>query len=418
MSPNSVQAAIEAIADGGIVLVVDDEDRENEGDLIMAADAATPEKVGFYLRHTSGVLCVSLSPRRCAELQLPLMVADNTEAQGTAFTVSVDVARDTTTGISALDRAATIRGLADPRLGPEDFARPGHIFPLRSREGGVLKRAGHTEAAIDLARLAGRRPLGLLCEVVSDDKCAMASPAELRLLASAHRLPMISVADLVAYRLRRERLVELVAEARLPTRHGAFACQAWRSTLDGTEHLTLTKGDVDGEAPVLVRVHSECLTGDVLGSQRCDCGAQLDDALGAIAAKGSGVLVYLRGHEGRGIGLGHKLAAYNLQEAGHDTVDANALLGLPVDDREYGIGAQILVELGIRRIRLMTNNPAKYEGLRGYGLRIVERVPLAPRPTRENIAYLETKRSRMGHMIAPPRDPAADVHPTQLSIGG
>jgi 3,4-dihydroxy 2-butanone 4-phosphate synthase/GTP cyclohydrolase II len=396
----SVTEAIRAIAAGDVALVVDDEDRENEGDLIMAAEAATAEKVGFFLRHTSGVLCASLSPLRCEELQLPLMVSDNRESQGTAFTVSVDLACDITTGISASDRAATIRGLANPALGPGDFARPGHIFPLRSRDGGVLKRAGHTEAAADLARLAGRSPVGMLCEVTSTDKCGMARGPELRRLASAHGLPMISVADLVSYRLRRERLVERVAEARLPTRHGIFACHAWRSMLDGTEHLALTQGDIDQDTPVLVRVHSECLTGDVLGSRRCDCGAQLDDALQAIAAERRGVLVYLRGHEGRGIGIGHKLAAYNLQEAGHDTVDANTLLGLPVDNREYGIGAQMLLDLGVRRIRLMTNNPAKYQGLQGYGLEIVERVPLAPRPTRENIAYLQTKRARMGHMLA------------------
>jgi len=394
-----ITEAIRAIGAGDVVLVVDDQDRENEGDLIMAAGAATPEKVGFFLRHTSGVICASLSAARCDDLELPLMVANNTEAQGTAFTVSVDLARGTTTGISAADRAATIRGLADASLGPAAFARPGHIFPLRSRDGGVLKRAGHTEAASDLARLAGREPAGVLCEVVSADKRGMALGPELRRLADAHGLPMISVADLVEHRLRSERLVEQVAEARIPTRHGEFLCHAWRSTLDGTEHLALTLGDVAGADHVLVRVHSECLTGDVLGSRRCDCGTQLDDALRAIAAEGRGVLVYLRGHEGRGIGLGHKLAAYNLQDEGHDTVDANALLGLPVDDREYGIGAQILVDLGVGSMRLMTNNPAKYEGLQGYGLEIVQRVPLAPRATRENVAYLETKRRRMGHLL-------------------
>jgi 3,4-dihydroxy 2-butanone 4-phosphate synthase / GTP cyclohydrolase II len=391
--------AIRAIRAGDVVLVVDDADRENEGDLIMAADAATPEKVAFFLRHTSGVICASLSPQRCDALQLPLMVSDNTEAQGTAFTVSVDLARGTTTGISAADRAATIRGLADASLGPADFARPGHIFPLRSRDGGVLKRAGHTEAASDLARLAGRAPAGVLCEVVSDDKCRMARGPELQRLAAAHGLPMISVAGLVQHRLRSERLVEQVAEATIPTRHGDFVCRAWRSTLDGTEHLALTRGDVAGADPVLVRVHSECLTGDVLGSRRCDCGTQLDDALAAIDAEGRGVLVYLRGHEGRGIGLGHKLAAYGLQDQGHDTVDANTLLGLPVDDREYGIGAQMLVDLGVQRMRLMTNNPAKYDGLQGYGLEIVQRVPLASRVTPENVTYLETKRRRMGHLL-------------------
>jgi 3,4-dihydroxy 2-butanone 4-phosphate synthase/GTP cyclohydrolase II len=401
MSENtaSVSDAIRAIAAGEIVLVVDDEDRENEGDLIMAAEAATREKVAFFLRHTSGVVCVSLAGRRCDALQLPLMVTDNTEAQGTAFTVSVDLVEGTTTGISAADRAATIRGLADHSLGPRDFARPGHIFPLRSRDGGVLRRAGHTEAAADLAEMAGRGAAGVLCEVVSADKGTMARGPELRRLAARYRLPMISIAELMAHRLRRERLVEQIAEAQLPTRHGVFACQAWRSKLDGIEHLTMTLGDVDAGAPVLVRVHSECLTGDVLGSRRCDCGAQLDDSLAAISAEGRGVLVYLRGHEGRGIGLAHKLAAYRLQEQGHDTVDANLLLGLPVDNREYAIGAQILRELGVRSLRLMTNNPAKCEGLKRLGLEIVERVPLAPRTTSENVAYLEAKRQRMGHLL-------------------
>jgi 3,4-dihydroxy 2-butanone 4-phosphate synthase/GTP cyclohydrolase II len=397
-----ITEAIRAVAAGEIVLVVDDEDRENEGDLIMAADAATPEKLGFFLRHTSGVICASLSEERCDALRLPLMVEANTESQRTAFTVSVDLAEGVTTGISAADRAATISALADRSRGPADFARPGHIFPLRSRAGGVLKRAGHTEAASDLVRLAGRVPAGVLCEVVSEDKCTMARGAELRRLATTHRLPMISVADLVRHRLRNERLVEQISDARVPTAHGDFVCQAWRSTLDGVEHLALTRGDVAGGEPVLVRVHSECLTGDVFGSRRCDCGPQLDDALRAIAEAGRGVVVYLRGHEGRGIGLAHKLAAYNLQERGHDTVDANRVLGLPVDNREYGIGAQILVDLGVRRMRLMTNNPAKYDGLQGFGLEIVERVPLAPRPTAENIAYLETKRRRMGHLLHDP----------------
>jgi 3,4-dihydroxy 2-butanone 4-phosphate synthase/GTP cyclohydrolase II len=402
-----ISYAIRAIQAGDIVLVTDDEDRENEGDLIMAADAATPEKIGFFLRHTSGVICASLPTERCDELQLPLMVANNTEAQGTAFTVSVDLARGTATGISAADRAATIRGLADASLVASDFARPGHIFPLRSRDGGVLKRAGHTEAASDLARLAGRTPAGVLCEVVSEDKCRMARRPELQRLAGVHGLPMVSIAELVRHRLRSERLVEHVADAPIPTRHGEFVCRAWRSTLDGTEHLALTRGDVARDDPVLVRVHSECLTGDVLGSRRCDCGTQLDDSLAAIAAEGRGVVVYLRGHEGRGIGLGHKLAAYNLQDDGHDTVDANTLLGLPVDDREYGVGAQILMDLGVSRMRLMTNNPAKYEGLQGYGLEIVQRVPLTSRVTPENVAYLETKRRRMGHLLPDPRVGAA-----------
>jgi 3,4-dihydroxy 2-butanone 4-phosphate synthase/GTP cyclohydrolase II len=398
-SDTAVIDAIAAIAAGGIVLVVDDEARENEGDLIMAAAAATPEKIAFFLKHTSGVICTAISAQRCEDLRLPLMVGNNTEAHGTAFTVSVDLLSGTTTGISADDRSATIRALADPAVGADAFARPGHIFPLRSRPGGVLKRAGHTESASDLARLAGFSTAGVLSEVVSEDKRRMANGAELRKLALEHALPVIAVNDLVRYRLSRERWLERIGDAQIPTQHGRFMGQAWRSTLDGTEHLTLTLGDVSGDEPVLVRVHSECLTGDVLGSRRCDCGAQLDDSLARISAEGRGVLVYLRGHEGRGIGLGHKLAAYELQDAGHDTVEANKLLGLPVDDREYGVGAQILVGLGVKRMRLMTNNPAKYEGLQGYGLEIVERVPLSPRPTSENIAYLETKRRRMGHLF-------------------
>jgi 3,4-dihydroxy 2-butanone 4-phosphate synthase/GTP cyclohydrolase II len=396
----SIDVAIAAVARGDVVVVVDDEDRENEGDLVMAAEAATPEKVAFFLRHTSGVICVALPPERLDALGLPLMVSDNTEKLGTAFTVSVDLASDaTTTGISAGDRSATIRALADPAVAGDDLARPGHVFPLRSRPGGVLKRAGHTEAAVDLARLAGLRPAGVLCEIVSADKSGMAGGDELRALAAEHGLPMISVAELVRYRMRKERLVREVSRARIPTAHGEFTCVAWESLLDGTQHLALVRGDVTTADPVLVRVHSECLTGDVFGSARCDCGSQLDDALAAIAAEGRGAVVYLRGHEGRGIGLAHKLASYNLQDRGRDTVDANLELGLPVDTREYGVGAQILADLGVRRMRLMTNNPAKYRGLEGYGLEIVERVAIAPRATKDNIAYLRTKRQRMGHLL-------------------
>jgi 3,4-dihydroxy 2-butanone 4-phosphate synthase/GTP cyclohydrolase II len=395
----NVQAAVEQIAAGQVVLVVDDEDRENEGDLILAADAATPETIGFVLRHTSGVICVSLDRTRCEELRLPLMVDENTESQGTAFTVSVDARTGISTGISASDRARTITLLADSGAGPLDFVRPGHVFPLRAREGGVLRRAGHTEAALDLARLAGRSPAGVLCEVVSPDRERMANREELAQLAQDHRLPLVSVADLVRHRLRSERLVRHIAEARVPTSHGEVTCHAWRSVLDEVDHVAIVHGDVSGGGPILVRVHSECLTGDVFGSMRCDCGSQLDDALAMIATEGRGVVVYLRGHEGRGIGLAHKLAAYNLQDDGHDTVDANRLLGLPVDDREYGIGAQILMELGVSEIRLITNNPAKYEGLAGYGLSIVERIPIPPRTTVDNVAYLKAKRRRLGHLI-------------------
>jgi 3,4-dihydroxy 2-butanone 4-phosphate synthase/GTP cyclohydrolase II len=396
---SSVEVAIDAVRRGEIAIVVDDEDRENEGDLIMAAEAATPEKVAFFLQHTSGVICPSLPGERLDALGLPPMVGRNEESHGTAFTVSVDLAEGITTGISASDRSMTIQALADPRRTGADFVRPGHVFPLRAREGGVLKRAGHTEAACDLARLAGLQPAGVLCEVVTPDKARMARAEELRRLADDHGLPLISIADLVRHRLRSERLISQVAEARVPTDHGDFTCHAWTSLTDGTEHLAFTLGDVGGGEPPLVRVHSECITGDVFGSRRCDCGAQLQDAFAAIAAEGRGAVIYLRGHEGRGIGLAHKLAAYNLQDHGRDTVDANLELGLPVDTREYGLGAQMLLDLGVRRMRLMTNNPAKYHGLDGYGLEIVARVPLPPRTTDQNREYLRTKRERMGHFL-------------------
>jgi 3,4-dihydroxy 2-butanone 4-phosphate synthase/GTP cyclohydrolase II len=327
------------------------------------------------------------------------MVENNGESRGTAFTVSVDAATGVSTGISAADRAKTIRTLGAPGAEPGDLVRPGHIFPLRARAGGVLMRAGHTEAAVDLAHLAGGAPCGVLCEVVNEDRSEMARGDELARIASNYRLPMISIADLAGYRMASERLIEHTASARVPTAHGSFTCHAWRSLIDGTEHLAFVCGTVARGDPILVRVHSECLTGDVFGSARCDCGAQLRDALEAIASEGQGVVVYLRGHEGRGIGLSHKLMAYNLQDQGHDTVDANLELGLPVDTREYGVGAQILADLGVQRIRLMTNNPAKYHGLVGFGPEIVERVALPPRTTPDNIAYLATKRRRMGHLL-------------------
>ena len=399
MSFSSIEEAIETIADGGMVVVVDDEDRENEGDLVMAAESATPERIAFFLAHTSGVICVPLMPERADALDLPLMVASNTEAQRTAFTVTVDARSGTTTGISAADRAATVRALADSHTGPSDLNRPGHIFPLRYRPGGVLKRAGHTEATVDLARLAGKAPAGVLCEVVSEDKSEMARLPELEAFAKRHELPIISIADLIRYRRRTEKLVRQVAEARIPVSSGEAKAYVYESILDGEQHLAMVVGDVEGEPNVLVRVHSECLTGDVFGSLRCDCGPQLRAAMAKIEQEGRGVLVYLRGHEGRGIGLGHKIRAYKLQENGHDTVDANVALGLPVDSREYGIGAQILVDLGITTMRLMTNNPLKYGGLEGFGLEIVERVPLESSPNPENIEYLRTKRERMGHLL-------------------
>jgi 3,4-dihydroxy 2-butanone 4-phosphate synthase/GTP cyclohydrolase II len=396
---DKIEDAVDAIRRGEMAVVVDDERRENEGDLVMASQFVTPEKVAFFLAHTSGLICAPLTPERLDELELPLMVANNTESQRTAFTVTVDYRHGTSTGISASDRAATIRALIDPAARPSDFARPGHILPLRYRQGGVLKRAGHTEATIDLCRAAGLAEAGFLCEIVSADKTAMARLPELITFAHEHELPIISIADLVRWRRRREKLVTRISSARIPTDFGEFQGIAFESTLDGEHHLALVRGDVDGQPNVLVRVHSECLTGDVFGSLRCDCGPQLQFAMRKISEEGSGVVVYLRGHEGRGIGLAHKLRAYTLQELGHDTVDANVELGLPVDSREYGIGAQILVDLGVSTMRLMTNNPAKYGGLEGFGLDIVERVPIEIAPNPHNHSYLRTKRERLGHTL-------------------
>ena len=393
-----IEKAIGAIARGEIVVVVDDQDRENEGDLILAAEHVTAEKIAFLVKHCSGVICLPMTGERLDQLALPPMVADNTESQRTAFTVSVDARAGTTTGISAADRAATILALIDPATTREDLTRPGHIFPLRYTEGGVLKRAGHTEAAVDLARAAGLYPAGVLCEVVREDG-EMARLPELVDFAEEHGLLLISIADLIRHRRQRDKLVTRVSEARIPTEYGDFTCYAYESVLNGDQHVAFVRGAVQGESNVLVRMHSECLTGDVFGSRRCDCGLQLDAALRRVAEEGLGAVVYLRGHEGRGIGLAHKLRAYNLQEQGRDTVDANLDLGLPVDSREYGIGAQILVDLGITTMRLMTNNPAKYTGLAGFGLEMVERVPLQPAHNPENFEYLRTKQERMGHLL-------------------
>ena len=394
-----IEKAIAAVARGEIVVVVDDEDRENEGDLIMAAEFATPEKIGFFVKHTSGLICAPVTEQRADELDLPLMVSANTEAQRTAFTVTVDYRHGTTTGISAADRAATIRALIEPGTKPSDFNRPGHIHVLRAKEGGVLKRAGHTEAAIDLARLAGLYPAGVLCELVTADGMEMARRPELEVFAEEHGLIMISIAELIRYRRQSEKLVRRVAEARIPTPWGDFTAYAYENVLNGDQHVAFVKGAVQGEDNVLVRVHSECLTGDVFSSLKCDCGQQLNAAMRRIAEEGLGAVVYLRGHEGRGIGIAHKLQAYALQDKGMDTVDANVELGLPVDSREYGIGAQILVDLGITTMRYLTNNPAKYGGLEGFGLEMVERVPLETEPNPENIEYLRTKKERMGHLI-------------------
>ena len=395
----TVDEAVEAIAAGRMVVVVDDEDRENEGDLIVAAEHATPEVMGFFVRYTSGLICAAVTNHRADELDLPLMVERNTESQRTAFTVTVDLRIGTTTGISAQDRSATAKALVKPGTTPDDLLRPGHLHVLRARDGGVLKRAGHTEAAVDLARLAGLSPAGVLCEIVTEDGMGMARRAELEQFAARHDLPILTIADLIRYRRRTERLVVRTADARLPTSYGEFRCLAYTSVLDGETHLAFVMGEPREGENVLVRVHSECLTGDVFASMRCDCGAQLHGAMKRIAAEGLGVVVYLRGHEGRGIGISHKLRAYELQDGGLDTVDANVELGLPVDSREYGIGAQILVDLGVTTMRLMTNNPAKRGGLEGYGLQIVERVPIHTEPNDENIRYLRTKRDRLGHIF-------------------
>jgi 3,4-dihydroxy 2-butanone 4-phosphate synthase/GTP cyclohydrolase II len=393
-----IEDAIARIARGESVVVVDDADRENEGDLILAAEKATPEAIAFVLRYTSGVVCVAVPGARCDALHLPLMVPRGSDPHGTAFTVTVDAKRGTTTGISAADRAATIRAIANHASTPDDFTRPGHVFPLRARDGGVLTRRGHTEAASDLARLAGLSPVGALSELTHDDGTMMRLPA-LQAFATKHELGLIHIDDLVAYRRRTKSVVEPVAEARLPTRHGPFVVHVFRDSIENREHLALVRGDVRGASDVLVRVHSECVTGDLFGSLRCDCGAQLDAALARVAQDGRGAVVYLRGHEGRGIGLINKLHAYRLQDEGRDTVEANLDLGLPIDSRRYDIGAQILTTLGLTTIRLMSNNPAKFAALEGYPLRIVERVPLVTTPNAENASYLSTKQVKLGHLL-------------------
>jgi 3,4-dihydroxy 2-butanone 4-phosphate synthase / GTP cyclohydrolase II len=394
----TIPEAVEEIRAGRMVIVVDDADRENEGDLIMAAEKVTPESIAFIVRHTSGVICVPVVGERLDELQVPLMVAANTDHQRTAFTVSVDARHGVSTGISAADRAVTIRAMIDPTTAPEDLSRPGHIFPLRYREGGVLKRAGHTEASVDLARLAGLYPAGVLCETVNEDG-TMARLPDLVRFAERHGLKIISIADLIAYRRAHEVQVRRVAEATIPTPYGDFRSYAYESLVDGRTHVALVQGELGDGEKVLTRVHSECLTGDVFGSLRCDCGQQLDSALRTIGDEGRGVVLYIRGHEGRAIGLTHKLRAYELQDRGRDTVEANLDLGFPADPREYGVGAQILVDLGVRSMRLLTNNPAKRAGLEGHGLSIAERLPLQVDPTPENIGYLRTKQEKMGHLL-------------------
>ncbi|MDW3217669.1 MAG: bifunctional 3,4-dihydroxy-2-butanone-4-phosphate synthase/GTP cyclohydrolase II [Acidimicrobiales bacterium] len=396
---DTIDDAIEAFRRGEFLVVVDDEDRENEGDLIIAADALSEEKMAWMVRHTSGVICAPMTEQHADRLQLPLMVTENTEAHRTAFTVTIDLVVGNSTGISAGDRARTVMALADPDRSPREFSRPGHIFPLRARPGGVLKRAGHTEAAVDLCRLAGRPEVAAICEMTHDDGTMMRLP-DCREFADHHGLRLISIADLIRFRRRREKLVEHFAAARVPTSYGDFMAHAYRSLLDDEEHVAYVMGDVEGGSPPLVRVHSECLTGDILASLRCDCGPQLHKALQTIAEEGRGVLVYLRGHEGRGIGIGHKLRAYALQDDGMDTIEANEAQGLPIDSREYGVGANILADLGVTAMRLMTNNPTKLGGLEGYDLEITERVPIEIDSNPENVRYLQTKRDRMGHTLS------------------
>ncbi len=393
---NTIEEAIADLKEGNMVVVVDDEDRENEGDLVLAAEKVTPEAINFMVRFGRGLVCTPLTAKRVEELELPLMVSNNTEKQGTAFTVSVDHHK-TTTGISAHERAMTVKALIDPEASPRDLMRPGHIFPLRAMEGGVLRRAGHTEAAVDLARLAGHYPAGVICEIMNEDG-SMARIPQLMEFCREHGLKIITIADLINYRIKKEKLVWRAAEAELPTRYGEFRVCAYENSMDGHTHLALVKGDIRPGEPCLVRVHSECLTGDVFDSVRCDCGNQLKQALHQISQAKSGVLLYMR-QEGRGIGLINKLKAYALQDEGKDTVEANELLGFPPDLRDYGIGAQILVDLGVGKINLLTNNPRKIKGLEGYGLAIEERIALEAEPNSHNCNYLAAKKDKLGHLL-------------------
>ena len=393
----SIEKAIETIRDGGIVIVVDDADRENEGDMVLAAERATADKVNFLARYARGLICATILPERAEVLKLGPMVPENTCKLGTAFTVSIDLVGGTTTGISAHDRAATIRALVDPSTRPDDFARPGHVFPLVAKPGGVLRRAGHTEASVDLARLAGLSPVGVLCEVLDDDG-SMARLPRLQDIAREHQLDMVTIADLIAYRRKHERLIERVESIRFPTEFGEFTLHLYRSLASGHNHIALVKGEMRRDEPALVRVHSQCFTGDVFGSLRCDCGAQLHQAMAMIEEAGSGVLLYMN-QEGRGIGLENKIRAYALQDAGHDTVEANEALGFPPDLRDYGVGAQILSDLGVGKIRLLTNNPKKVVGLSAHGLEVVDRVPIEILATEDNRRYLAVKRDKLGHML-------------------
>jgi 3,4-dihydroxy 2-butanone 4-phosphate synthase/GTP cyclohydrolase II len=395
---NTIDEAIEDLAKGKMVILVDDEDRENEGDLCMAAEKVTPEAINFMAKYGRGLICLSLTPERIDELKLPMMTDDNTSSFGTAFTVSIEAKKGVTTGISAADRSTTILTAINPAMKPEDLARPGHVFPLRARKGGVLQRAGQTEGSVDLAHLAGLYPAGVICEIMSDDG-TMARMPELLEFSKKHNMKIVTIKDLIGHRIRTERFVHRVSTTKLPTDYGEFSVIAYSNDVDSNVHLALIKGEIKPDDDVLVRVHSECLTGDVFGSRRCDCGEQLHRAMEIIEEKGQGVILYMR-QEGRGIGLVNKLKAYELQDKGLDTVEANIKLGFKADLRDYGIGAQMLVDLGVRKMRLMTNNPKKIVGLEGYGLKVVERVPVETSPHERNIVYLKTKKKKLGHMLS------------------
>lgn len=396
---STIEEALKDIREGKMIILVDDEDRENEGDLTMAAEKATAEAINFMAKYGRGLICLTLTERRLNELRLPMMVSDNTSRFQTAFTVSIDARKGVTTGISASDRATTILTAIDEKAGPEDLVSPGHIFPLRARDGGVLVRTGQTEGSVDLARLAGLKPYGVICEIMNDDGTMSRMP-DLQVFAERHGLKIVTIADLIKYRLHKERLVRRIAEAKIPTKYGGlFTAIAYENDVDPFHHLALVKGDIRPDDEVLVRVHSQCLTGDVFGSRRCDCEEQLHQAMAMVEKEGKGVIVYMR-QEGRGIGLVNKLRAYCLQELGKDTVEANEALGFKADMRDYGIGAQILVDLGLHKIRLMTNNPRKIKGLEGYGIEVVERVHIEPKPNQENIEYLKTKAKKMGHILS------------------